>query len=137
MGEPDFKVIAEVTNEQDAISLVSKLQPDVFIIGTNSDWNVVKMVKQTQQASQAKIVVWSIDVYELETLYILSSGIKGFVLKDSASEIVCAVREVAKGNPYFSLALSQKIERHKRIFRMLSKAAIPALPSRAATAPRI
>lgn len=107
--EPDIKVIAEASNGKDAVRIAREKSPDVVIMdislpdlnGLDASCHILKENKKI------KILVLSMHENRGFIEKSLSYGIKGYILKDSATdEIAHAIREVYGGRYFLSPKIS-------------------------------
>jgi DNA-binding NarL/FixJ family response regulator len=110
--ENDFEVIAEAGNGRDAVALAKKLRPAVVLMDiAMPQLNGLEATRQMLKADpSAKVIMLSAhndDAYISEAA---NSGAAGFVLKQSSSQSVCqAIREVQKGNTFFSPSVAKRL----------------------------
>lgn len=108
--EPDFVVVAEAEDGQQALDLTSQHKPNVLVTdlmmpGLNG-LELARLV--TRRNPSIRVIILSLYGDERYVRQALENGVTAFVLKDSkAEEIVKAIREVAAGRPYFCQRLSQ------------------------------
>jgi two-component system response regulator NreC len=111
-AEEDFKVVGEASNGIEALQLVERLKPDVLVVDlVMPDLNGLEVLRQVKQRSPATFsVVLSMQNSEAYVVEALRNGAMGYILKDTApSELVQAIREVAKKHKYLSPSLSEHL----------------------------
>lgn len=108
-SHPDFEVVAEARDGQEAINLVEKFKPDLVLTdlsmprmnGTEAIREIHKRVPQT------KIMVLTIHKTEEYIFETLKAGANGYVLKDSThDELMMALNTVLSGKSYLSPGIS-------------------------------
>ena len=108
--QPDLAVVGEATNGREAVALAKSLRPDVAVMDiTMPNLNGIEAAHQiTQSHSEIAVIVLSMHADESYVLRALRAGAKGYLLKDSAeSDLIEAVRAVARGKSFFSPAVSK------------------------------
>jgi two-component system response regulator NreC len=108
-AEPDFQVIGEAGNGNEAIRLVENLHPDVLVLDmVMPDMNGVEVIQQLKH-TMTSVVILSMFGTEGYVHKAMRSGAKAYVLKQAtANELVHAIREVVEGRRYLSRALSER-----------------------------
>jgi len=118
--ETDLKVVGEAKNGREAVRMVKKLRPAVVLMdiampllnGLQATFQILKALPATKVLM---LSAHSEDVYvEEATKY----GAMGYLVKQTAAESVCpAIREVQKGNAFFSPSISSYLRRrnHKKM----------------------
>jgi len=107
--EGDLEVVGEAKNGRQAVAMVKKLRPAVVLMDiTMPVLNGLQATLQILKALPAtKVLMLSAhteDVYVEEST---KSGAMGYLVKQTAAESLCsAIREVQKGNMFFSSSLS-------------------------------
>jgi len=108
----DFKVVAEYKNGQEYINNIENIEADIIL--TDIDMPIMNGIETTKKATtkypQIKIIALS--MYSDSKYYseMISSGAKGFVLKQSSmNELENAIREVYNGGSFFSKELLQNV----------------------------
>ena len=105
----DLEVIGEAANGKEAVDLASKLKPDIVVMDVAMpELNGIEATRRMVEANQrVKILVLSMHKEAVYVREILRAGARGYILKDAIdSELVSAVRSVAKGDGYISPAVS-------------------------------
>jgi two-component system response regulator NreC len=113
--EPDIVVVADVGNGRDAVQKTLDLQPDVVVMDISMpDLNGIDATLQIKEdLFRAKILCLSVHRDTSLVSAMLSAGASGYVLKSSAqSELIGAVRNVARGETYLSALIAADIVEH-------------------------
>ncbi len=108
-AEPDFRVVGEAGDGQEAIDLARKFSPDVVVMDvTMPDLNGIEATRHIVSASpNTKVMALSIHSGKRFVEDMLRAGAMGYILKDSApEELVDGVRTVARGEVYLSAAIA-------------------------------
>lgn len=105
-------VIGEASNGIEFIELISNHKPDIVLM--DIDMPHMNGLEATEKAMQLipelKIIVFSMFSDEEYYHKMIERGVKGFILKTSGiNELENAIREVMKGESYFSNELLRKI----------------------------
>ena len=115
--EDDIEVVGEAQDGRQAVAMVKKLRPAVVLMdiamprlnGLEATRQVLKAVPST------KVLILSAhsdDAYVKEATV---SGAVGFLLKQTSAHSVCeAIREVQKGNTFFSPAIGKRVQERDR-----------------------
>jgi two-component system, NarL family, response regulator NreC len=110
--EADFVVIGEAADGRAAIQLAEAISPDVVVMDVAMPVlnGIDAAARITSSKPKTAIVVLSMHSDESYVLRALKSGVKGYLLKDSAeSDLIAAVRHVMTGKPFFSPAISNML----------------------------
>ena len=108
--QPDLTVIGEAADGREAVALAKSLRPDVAVMDISMpNLNGIEAAHQiTQSQAELAVIVLSMHPDESYVLRALKAGAKGYLLKDSAeSDLITAVRAVARGKSFFSPAVSK------------------------------
>jgi two-component system response regulator NreC len=108
--QPDFEVIAEAGNGQDAITLALETRPDIVIMDISMP--MMDGLEATRRLKELwpQVVVLSLTVHEDKYYFMkmLESGASGYLTKQAASdELVQAIHTVASGHIYLQPALAR------------------------------
>jgi DNA-binding NarL/FixJ family response regulator len=115
--EPDIKVVGEATNGRQAVQLTRKLRPAVVVMDIAMPLlNGLEATRQIRKDFPSTRVLFltahSDDAY-VEQVAVL--GATGFLLKQTSSEnLATAIREVEKGNSFYSHSVSKRIQDRSR-----------------------
>jgi DNA-binding NarL/FixJ family response regulator len=108
-GEVD--VVGEADNGHDAIKLTRRLRPAILLIDiAMSGLNGMEATRQIRkEVPETRIIVLSAHGDDAYVTRMIHLGVAGYLLKQtSANHLLEAIREVAKGNSYFSPALARR-----------------------------
>ena len=113
--EDDFEIVGEAQNGRAAVALVKKFHPEVVLMdiampllnGLEATRQVLKAVPTT------KVLMLSAHSDDAYVKNATDSGAMGFLLKQTSAHEVCrAIREIQKGNKFFSPSISKRLD-HK------------------------
>ena len=108
--QPDLTVVGEAADGREAVALARSLRLDVAVMDISMpNLNGIEAAHQiTQTHGEIAVIVLSMHPDESYVLRALKAGAKGYLLKDSAeSDLIAAVRAVARGKSFFSPAVSK------------------------------
>ena len=108
----DLQVIAEGSNDFEAIDIVDQYKPDILIIDVRMpELNGIDAVKKIQEkGSSSKSIVLSMHDSEEYILQSIKAGAFGYLLKDTdKKEFIKAIHTVHSGEKYFSGDISNII----------------------------
>ncbi len=111
-AEPDFDVVAEAGNADDAIRYVLGHKPTVLILDLNMPGRPsLEAIPDIRKASPAtEIVVLTMQNESAFARRALQAGVRGYVLKEAAdAELVQAVHSAAAGETYLQPALGARM----------------------------
>lgn len=114
--EPDIEVVGEAKDGRRAVTQAAKLKPDVVLMDIAMPlMNGLEATRQLVKTFPTiKVLILSA---HSDDAYISNSaecGARGFLLKQTSASDVCrAVREVHKGNTFFSAAVSRKLDQQR------------------------
>lgn len=109
---PDFTVIAEASDGEEAVRVAEERKPDVILMDISMP--VLDGIEATgrilDREPDARIVILSVHEDEEYVRRILNAGARGFVLKNAGrKEIAEAVRAAHAGERFFSPGISRLI----------------------------
>ena len=113
--EDDLEVVGEAKDGHQAVAMVKNLRPNVVLMdvtmpllnGLQATCQILKAVPTT------KVLMLSVDSEEAYIAEAVNSGAMGYLIKHSSADNVCtAIREVYKGNTFFSPSIPKRL--HKR-----------------------
>lgn len=111
-AEPEFEVVAEAGNAEDAARFVRGHHPDVLLLDLNmpggSGLDLIPRIRK--EAPETRIVVLTMQRDPAFARHALGAGAVGYVLKDAADgELVLAVRLAASGQTYLNPQLGARL----------------------------
>lgn len=109
-SQPDFKVIAEAGNGQEAIARALETRPDIILMDITMP--VMDGLEATRQIKKQwpECVILSLTVHEDKFYFMemLAAGASGYLTKQVASdELVSAIHAVTQGHVYLQPALAR------------------------------
>jgi len=111
-SNPEFEVVGEAEDGQEAINLVEKLKPDLVLTDLSMPrMNGMEAIRQIRKrVPETKIVVLTIHKTEEYILAVLKAGADGYALKDAThDELIMALKNVLSGKRYLSPGISEKV----------------------------
>jgi DNA-binding NarL/FixJ family response regulator len=111
-AEPDFEVVGEAEDGQEAIRMVEKLSPNLILMDLSMPrMNGLDAIREIKKKSDGtKILVLTVHKTDEYILATLQAGADGYILKDSThAELGMAIRTVLGGKFYLSPGISEKI----------------------------
>src|SRR3989304_2683611 len=111
---PDFKIVGEAEDGQQAMEFIESQQPDIAILDIRmpklNGIEVVKRMKECSPDTEA-IVLTAYDDDDY-ILAVVSAGALGYLLKTARpNEVIDAVRRVHQGEPVLHPAIEMKVVR--------------------------
>lgn len=110
--ESDLFVCGEAGTMQEAISMASKLKPDLMIVDVSLDGNngIELMKNLTSRWSTLPVLAYSMHDESIYAERALRAGAKGYVMKQAEPDLLLeAIRVVLKGKIYLSEAMSDRL----------------------------
>jgi len=111
-AEPDITVLAEAQSGREAVQLAERLRPEVVIMDLAmpllNGWEATRQI--IKAVPNARIIVLSTYDSDEHIQQAIGSGAAAYLIKQTAAaDLVKAIREVKKGNAYFSPAIAQRL----------------------------
>ena len=110
--EPNFRVVGEASNGEEAVQMAGQLRPDVIIMDISMPkLNGIEATKQIK-ASQPSAVVLILTAYDYEQYIfpLLAAGAAGYLLKDMSSrELINAIQTVHRGEAVLHPIVARKV----------------------------
>jgi DNA-binding NarL/FixJ family response regulator len=115
--EDDLEVVGEAKDGLQAVAMAKKLHPDLVLMdvtmpllnGLQATCQILKSVPAT------KVLMLSAHSDEAYIIEAVNSGAMGYLIKQtSADDVGKAIREVHKGNTYFSPSIPKRFHKRNR-----------------------
>jgi two-component system, NarL family, nitrate/nitrite response regulator NarL len=113
--ENDIKVIGEAQTGRQAVKLAGKLRPDVVVMDIAMPLlNGLEATRQILHAKpDSKILILSAHSDDAYIEQITALGAAGYLIKQTSHDVLSrAIREVQKGNTFFSPSISRRLHHH-------------------------
>ena len=113
--EDDLEVVGEAKNGRQAVAMVRKLRPALVLMDIAMPLlNGLQATRQILKAAcSTKVLMLSAHSDDLYVEEAINSGAMGYLIKQTSADCVCpAIREVQKGNTFFSPSIPSRL--HKR-----------------------
>jgi DNA-binding NarL/FixJ family response regulator len=112
ISEGDISVIAEAQSGREAVQMAGGLRPEVVIMDLAmpllNGWEATRQI--IKAVPNAKVIVLSTYDSEEHIQQAIAAGAAAYLIKQTAAaDLVKAIREVKKGNAYFSPAIAQRL----------------------------
>jgi DNA-binding NarL/FixJ family response regulator len=111
--EPDIEVVGEAENGRQAVALIKKLHPAVALMDIAMPLlNGLEATRQVRKdVPDTKVLILSAHNDDAYVEQMIAMGASGFLLKQTSAHDVCkAIREVAKGNTFFSATVARRLQ---------------------------
>jgi DNA-binding NarL/FixJ family response regulator len=115
--EDDLEVVGEAKDGLQAVALVKQLHPTLVLMdmtmprlnGLQATCQILKAVPAT------KVLMLSAHSDEAYIIEAVNSGAMGYLIKQTSARNVChAIREVYKGNTFFSPSIPSRLHKRNR-----------------------
>lgn len=109
--QPDFRVVGEVANGQDAILVCRQLQPDVVLLDVHMPGGSgVDALQAIKKETKARVIMLTISNKNEDLLGALAAGADGYFLKNAEPEQLCqAIRQVIAGQGALSPEITAQV----------------------------
>jgi DNA-binding NarL/FixJ family response regulator len=111
-SEPDFELVGEAANGQEAVELAGRLQPDVALMDIQMpDLDGIEATRRVITASpKTRVLVVTMFEDDESLLSAMKAGARGYVVKGMRSiDAIRAIRAVAEGEAIFSQAIAKRL----------------------------
>jgi two-component system response regulator NreC len=110
--QSDIRIVGEASNGREAVELAESLQPDVIVMDVAMpELNGIEATRRIITAApRARVLALSMHKDSVYVREILRAGARGYLVKDAVdSDLLNAVRAVARGEGYLSSAVSDAV----------------------------
>lgn len=124
----DLEIVAEAENGRQAVQLARQHQPEVVVLDiAMPGLNGIEAARQIIRATPATKVLVLTSYGDDEFVHqLVEAGATGYLLKQSAAhELIQAIREVQKGNSFFSAAVARRLREQAHQSFLSGKPASP------------
>jgi DNA-binding NarL/FixJ family response regulator len=111
-GEPDIEIVGEAGNGRQAVQLAKELRPEVVVMDIAMPLlNGLEATRQiVGEGLPVKVLVLSSYADDEFVHQLTEAGASGYLVKHTAaSDLIKAVREIAKGNAFFSPPILKRL----------------------------
>ncbi|MFA7006997.1 MAG: response regulator transcription factor, partial [Verrucomicrobiia bacterium] len=116
LAERDIEVVGEAATGRQAVALTKTLHPDVVVMDIAMPLlNGLEATRQIRKGFPAtKVLILSAHSDDAYVEQATAIGAAGFLLKQSSSHVLSqAIREVQKGNIFFSPSIAKRLHNQK------------------------
>jgi DNA-binding NarL/FixJ family response regulator len=111
-AEPDIDVVGEAGNGRQAVQMAHQLRPDVIVMDISMP--ILNGLEATSQivgdGLPSKVLILSSHADDEYVQKLTEAGASGYLVKYSAAgDMIKAVREISKGNAYFSPSILKRL----------------------------
>ena len=111
-AETDISVVAEAQTGREAVNLTATVHPDVVIMDLAmpllNGWEATRQILKA--APSVRVIILSTYDDDEHVQQAIAAGAAAYLIKQTAAaDLVKAIREVKKGNAYFSPAIAQRL----------------------------
>jgi DNA-binding NarL/FixJ family response regulator len=110
--ELDMEVVAEAEDGRQAVRLASEIKPDVVVMDiAMPQLNGLEATRQiTKEKNPAKVLILSSYSDDEYIQQLTEAGATGYLIKKTAAnDLINAIREVHKGNAFYSPSISKRL----------------------------
>src|SRR5205814_3352234 len=111
-AQPDMEIVGEAGNGREAVELAETLHPDLIVMDVAMpELNGIEATRRMAEAApRTRVLALSMHKDSVYVREILRAGARGYLLKDQIdSDLLAAVRAVARGEGYLSPAVSDAV----------------------------
>jgi len=112
-GERDIEIVGEAETGRQAVQLAKKLRPDVVVMDiAMPQLNGLEATRQILKANPStKVIMLSAHADDAYVEQANAAGATGYLIKQASSHELCeAIREVQKGNSFFSPSVGKQLK---------------------------
>ena len=104
-GEADMEIVGEASNAAEAVEKASELRPDIVLMDIDMtgmcSFEATRIIRRNRP--EARVIMLTMHSHEEYLAQCMEVGGGGYVLKEAAcSQLVVAIRDVARGGSYLS-----------------------------------
>lgn len=110
--EPDFEIVGEAADGEEAVALAKALQPDILLLDINMPklTGIEAAARLKVECPSVRVLALTIHDDENYMMKMIQNGAAGYLLKDiEPSVMVQAIRKVHAGESYVEPSLTKKL----------------------------
>ena len=115
--ERDIEVVGEAATGRQAVQLTRKLRPAVVVMDiAMPQLNGIEATRQILDAApETKVLILSAHSDDAYVEKATAGGASGFLIKQTSAHVLSdAIREIEKGNTFFSPSIAKRLHHHKQ-----------------------
>ena len=115
--EDDLEVVGEAEDGHQAVATAKILRPSLVLMDVSMPLlnGVLATCQILKSVPSTKVLIHSAHSDEVHITAAINSGAMGYLIKHTPADIVCqAIREVHKGNTFFSSTIPKRIHKQTR-----------------------
>lgn len=116
-SESDIEIVGEATTGRQAVELTQKLHPDVIVMDiAMPQMNGLEATRQILKAfPKVKVIILSAHSDDAYVENATSLGAMGYLIKQTSAHFLSeAIREVHKGNTFFSPTVAKRFQKRRQ-----------------------
>ena len=116
-AEADIEVVGEAASGRQAVELAAKLHPAVVVMDIAMPiLNGLEATRQILKVAPAtRVLILSAHSDDAYVEQVIALGAAGYLIKQTAANVLPkAIREIQKGNQFFSPAISRRLDQRNR-----------------------
>lgn len=108
---PEFEIVGEAGDGEEALAVIAKEKPDVVLLDVNMPvMGGVEMVETLQDLDQPRVLMLTISKHDEDLFGAIAAGADGYLLKDSEpDELRRAINLVAEGKSVLSPEVTSRV----------------------------
>jgi DNA-binding NarL/FixJ family response regulator len=116
-SESDIEIVGEATTGRQAVELTQKLHPDVIVMDiAMPQMNGLEATRQILKAfPKIKVIILSAHSDDAYVENAIAGGAVGYLIKQTSAHFLSeAIREVHKGNTFFSPTVAKRFQKRRQ-----------------------
>ena len=111
MSDPEFDIVGEGANAEEALRLATDLLPDIILLDISMPGSGIEAARQVARVCPVvKIVMLTVSEHDDDVISALQAGARGYILKGiGGAELISIVKAVHQGESYVSPDLAARL----------------------------